>query len=279
MADLIDRKVRTEIFGEDGHGLSWTTSKEGGLRQTFDVQRDDDSSPNKLKLEIYNLSKESQAFIEEDTKFVRLYAGYGEPEMIFQGDVVDVDTGLKGLDDVTTIKSGDAQTAYNSSHIQKHFGGEVDIKDMIRRTGDSMIKQGRGMMESVVKFGKEASSKGVKQAFGQTLSGSSPKILDDLTTSIGSDWTVQDGEIFVFAEGDDTGEEAILLSSDTGLLKISRHQDGLRATSLLLPKARPRRLVRVDSRHYEGFYVILDLKHRGDTDARRFFTDMEVKAV
>jgi hypothetical protein len=92
-------------------------------------------------------------------------------------------------------------------------------------------------------------------------------------------WSVQDGKLQFLALRTALAKEAILLSSDTGLLDSPTvDQKGiLKARMLLAPDVFPGRLVVLKSKAFNGQWIIQKTSHVGNTHEGDWHIDIEAK--
>jgi hypothetical protein len=265
MSEFLFERTVSFQFGVAGqYGKRFTD-----LRVVFDIERTSTSEPNKCKMAIYNLTKDSRALAEKEKMQVILQAGYGgRNETIFQGDVGRAMSRREGADIITEFEAGDGEAAYNDSTVNKSFAPGVNFQ-----TALNFVSQSFGLPVKV--------QQGVQNetfANGLTLSGSSKDKLDELTSKQGLIWSIQDGAIQILKPGEGTGEEAVLLSSSTGLIGSPKKKDnGIEVTSLLNPKIKPDRPVLLQSNFVRGVLVPQRVKHRGDSFTGDWFTIIEAE--
>ena len=260
--------------GEEGVRLE-------GLRITFRVEKTTKREPNKHDLRVFNLSEATRARVSRSGNRCFLYAGYrraGGALLIAVGDVTRVKNQRQGVDRETQIELGDGAGAYRESvaSISVSSGGQsgTAIEQLARTTGLPL----RDLQD----IGGEAFANGFSYV-GPTREG-----LTRVLGAVGADWSIQDGEIQVVRRGRDNGDDAILLSPDSGLIGVPENLDeqdgkldgakgapGYRIRALLQPRLKPGGVVRVESEDVEAFLRISSLTHRGDTHSGDFVTEIE----
>ena len=110
-----------------------------------------------------------------------------------------------------------------------------------------------------------------------TVAGPTRDALDDLTRTLGATLSLQDGELLITLIGKGTTETAFLASPTSGLIGTpEKLKKGLKFRVLLNGKIKPRRLVRLESREFTGFYLPKKVTHSLDSGFESdFYTDIE----
>lgn len=224
---------------------------------------------NKCSVQIYNLAPASKALIEEKAAPMQILAGYEEGvETIFLGDIATAITERRGADLVTVVEGGDGQNAISDATLQFTFKGEVTVARLIDE-----VKASLGVVTGSIK-GLQAQS--FKKGF--TWSSKASELLDQLVKGQGLQWSIRDGALQITPEGEDTGEEAVLLSPSTGLIGTpGKTENGFTAKALLNGQIQVGRLVKLESKEITGtgFFKVVKATHEGDTKEGPWFTTME----
>lgn len=252
-----------------------------GLRFKFNIEKNSDSTPNKAKIMIYNLSPDNRAALENKNTTVTLKAGYGlildrnssTIGTIFIGSGLKSFTTKEGPDYVTHIETDDGNEAYTEADINMSFGEGVKASSIIDTLASSMgIGKGdtSGIPDNLGYIG------------GFSASGLSRDVMDDVVDKADAEWSIQDGQLQILPVGGANREEAVLLASalgpdrvNTGIVgsptrsgfkgSANKKENGIEFTSLLQPDIRPGRRVKVESKEVNGFFVCRKVTHDGDT--------------
>lgn len=239
-----------------------------GFRIKFKIIKTSDSSPNKSNIQIYNMTKETRALTEKKGLVFILKAGYEtSEEKIFSGDVARAITELDGPDYVTTFEAGDGEKAFQTARLEKSFQEGSDIKDIFAEVIGSLGQTIKDV----------TSIKSQKINNGVTLSGLSRNHMNELAEKHGLEWSIQDGGVQVLEKNKSTKETAILLNSNTGLIGVpKKKEDGsIDVVSLLQPKIKPGRLIKIESNFLTGEYVCRKVTHVGDTHGQEWYSQIE----
>jgi hypothetical protein len=193
--------------------------------------------------------------------------------LIFGGDIREIWSVYEGTDWVTTLTSGDGDSA-NAARVNKSFGPGTPLRFAIEQVAAEL---GLGLGQLPKEIATAALWDGGKQfPAGIVLSGHGMTQLDRLLTSAGYKWTVQGGEIVVIRLGSSFGT-AVLLTPETGLIgSPTPANDGrVAAVSLLQPDLVPGRQVEFNSRHVKGHYIVETAVYEGETAAQEWYVQLE----
>jgi len=310
MGLLWDRNVAVvfgpkEVFGPGiagQSGASFNRLRVENLRISFTIEKQSEINQNTAKIQIYNLSKSSLAFLDVDNPIILLEVGYGSvmsnggsrkrnyDGIIFYGDITDNKFLHQGADTITSIEAGDGLQSLLKARIDKSFAGidlnkagskGTNLKVVMEELLTTFKTVGGIVKEKALKYIKSDAIPDKYAENGLCLSGMVKDILDDLLKSFGLEWSIQDNEVQIIPEGGNTNEEAIVLTPQTGLIgspvkKIVEMQtsdkiDGIEFTALIQPGLNPGRLVEIKSRDTNGIFRIRKSNFIGDTHDIPFY--------
>lgn len=230
------------------------------LHISFTVQKTESSDANKCTVSIYNLSDSTINTIKESGLTAILNAGYTQgkgEEVLFIGDICNVSTQYDFPNKITAIDLYDGQEALTYSKTSISYKEGSDSLQILR---DALDKFGLPIKTDLTKLALK--SKQFLNAF--SFAGSTKTLVDTLTKHLGLDWSVQSGELKLYAKEKLESYVLITLSSETGLLNVpeaikiqSKEKkgkkkediDGFRIKSLLQPKAEPAGTISLTSRN------------------------------
>lgn len=268
---LYGRQVRIEV------GLAGLPARAcQGLHTTFDVQLGVARTPNKARVEIYNLTEDSAAACQQDEAIVRVLAGYGTPALIFSGDIDRAVRERRGPDRVTVIEATDTGRKFRAARIAKSFAAQVTLRQVLTE-----LAAAAGLpLGPIGNLGETVVTQGL------VLVGPVRDVLDRVAAIAGADWSLQDGQIVLLGPGEDTGELAVDLGPDSGLVgspapvRDAQHREqGLDVTALLQPAIRPGRRFRLRSDAYTGIYRCDQVQHTGDSWGGDFYSKIRARAA
>lgn len=234
-------------------------------RINFDVEKDEGSTANKAKINIYNLSGESRAFLEQKNLVVFLRVGYetGDLTTLFFGDV-DEENGIhnkrSGPDIITSIEAGDGEAALRDSNIQVGLSSGATNLQLIDLAAKKLF----------VSTAYISPIKSYTFQKGFSYSGSAKGLLDQMAKLSGFQWSIQNGELLILIPSENDQQQAVFLSKETGLIGFPvKTQDKLEFTSLLNPFITPGRAVIVESSIFKNgesaTAKVSKAKYKGDT--------------
>lgn len=266
---------------------AWKVSVDGfateSLRVRFKVEKSTTiKDPNKLDLNITNLSKKSRDLMTAKGMAVILEAGYqGTRSVIFSGGSRICDHKHDAADWDTKIQCGDGERLYQFSRLSKSFGAGYSVADAIRAAADALAVN-KGNLDAAL------DSLGRSLAFdhGFACHGNAAMVFSDLLKSVGLVWSIQQGALLVSKKNAPAIQEVVVLSAATGLLGSPEHsppnkerkQTTLTCRSLLNPKIRPGLVLRLDSLQVKGDFIPTKVEHMGDSHGQLWETKVEAVA-
>jgi hypothetical protein len=253
----------------------------------FRVEKSIKPEPNKCALQIWNLSREQRAQIEQmrpkkDDKTgipVLIEAGYKEAgaAQIFLGDLRTVFSERVGADWITTVESGDGEQAQQTARINQAFGPrtspEVVLNAIVRTLG-----VGEG---NVAKTLAKLRVSGVANLFeGRVaIKGRAADALTNFTRSAGLEWSIQDGALQILDRDKVLDGFAVRLGAGSGLIESpSVDPKGVLTCKMLLqPSIRVGALLVLESLTARGNYRIERAAWECDTHGRPWYVTVEAK--
>lgn len=220
-------------------------------RLKFRVKKTSESNPNQSTIQIYNTNQQSKNFLEQLTPdlknnprgIVFLKAGYEDfIGNIFIGDIIRIITNREGPDIVTTLECGDAEQSLKRANISIGLGPGATNFQLAQLAA---AKLG-------VAIGKQIGFEQKTFRNGYSFAGLAKDLLDELCKDQGVDWSIQDGELQILSPGINDGQQAFVVSPQTGLLGFpTKTEKGLKFESLMNPRLRPGRAVQVNSKQFQ----------------------------
>ena len=213
-------------------------------RISFEVEQDASGNANKAKIRVYNLSEDSRTFLEQKDMVIFLNVGYESIGLsnLFFGDI-DEKNGIhverNGPDIITTIEAGDAEKILREANIQIGLAqGATNIQII-----DAAAKK----LNVASSF--KTNIKSITFQNGFSFSGQVKDLLNDMGRQAGFEWSIQNGELLILGPTETDKQEAVFISAETGLIGYpTKTQDKVIFNSLLNPKIRPGRAVRLESK-------------------------------
>lgn len=265
-------------------------------RITFDITKNASSdylSFNTAEIEIYNMTSETRALISQEGLRVRLDAGYEDlHKVIFEGVVNNVTVVKENVDIITTLFCSSDMTAL-SNDVSETLNG-INITDYL-----SNLCKKNGIKLEMKKIDKSITEYSVDGSVSQTIA--------RICSLFGLTYSIDDGMIRIISKdvkSDDVKDsEAILVTPTTGMLgNPDITEEGCNVKTLLdcrhhvngyykleAPFAsynlnnltvRPEAVLGgelnaiafIDSRTYNGIYMVLSMQIKGDTRGNAWYT-------
>lgn len=237
------------------------------LRVKFRSIKNEESKPNTMELEIYNLSETTRTSLEGKKTSIILEAGYEDTtEVIFTGNITKVVHEKDGPDIASKIELADGGNKYRNARISKGIPPGAKITQAI----DELIKAMDLTKGPIIGIPKG------QYANGLTMQGLAKDRLDEICKSNGLRWSIQDGSIQIIPEKKTTLDSVVIVSPDTGLIgSPNKTKNGIEFKTLLQPVLKPGKRVKMESRFINGIFKISTVNHSGDSQEGDFITECE----
>ena len=213
-------------------------------RLVFTIEKTTTPNPNKSKISIYNISQDSRNFLEQENMIVFLKAGFNnEPKNIFLGEILRREASRKGPDIIYTLELGDTEKIISQAFLSISLGpGATNVQVL------NLAAAKLGLSISILK------GITVKTfVHGYSENKLAADIITEQTKNIGLEWNIQDGELRILPRDQTDGEEAVVISKETGLIGfVTKTQAGIKFKSLLNADIRPGRATQVISSQFQG---------------------------
>lgn len=275
-----------------------------GLSISFNVEKSGKSEPNKAKIEIRNLSRDTEADLLKRFKEQRaqrtpvvceLSAGYGDDiGIIFRGDIRSLTPRVDGTERVMGVIASDGAHAYKTARVSRSFAAGTTVETAIRACVDA-LGVGQGNLGDVISRMK-LSGLGSTLPEGIALRGSAEKALRGLVKSSGFEVSIQHGSLQFQERGKPLDREILSLSSDSGLVGSPEPQvdatvlgkdgkpkpaksGGLKVRTLLLHQLYPGSRVQLDDENHKGQVFATEVSFIGDIASNDWNAEMVVRPV
>lgn len=264
------------------------------LRVLFDVEKTSSKEPNRAEVTIFNLNLINRSQLESGQQLadearasglaydwpLTIEAGYvGSREQIFSGNITFATSRKENVDWVTTIECGDGENKYRSARMNKSYTVGSPVTQVAI---DASVLLGVGPGNIVEKLGPGVFRKGFSVfSQGFVASGSAVDVLDQILSSAGFNWSIQDGQLMILAPDETTFEEVVVLSKDLGLIgSPEKNENGnISFKSLLQGSIKPGRRVLIQSQLVTGQFKVEKVAHYGDTMGGDWYSEAEAKPV
>ena len=226
------------VIGKNGKGLDLSA-----LRITFDVKKDDQTTPNSARICVYNPAPDTinQALKEFDT--VSLDAGYIDGMgLIYAGNIIQVRRLRSGPDIVLEISAGDGDTAYNYGVVSTTLAAGATNKDRLQAMA-------RAMAIGNVDAGAALLSADTGRALprGKVLYKPVKDYMREYGRDTGSAVFIDNGKLQTIKRDGYLPGTPVELAPGTGLIGAAQQTlDGVEASSRLNPEIRIGGLIHID---------------------------------
>lgn len=250
-----------------------------GLTTKFTVRHQSDGF-GKAQIEIYNLNSTHRQDIETyDDKLVTLEVGYQDTtlDQIFKGVIRRGYTKKIPQNYITTLETGDgdkAQKVRMNRAYQPKTPKRLVWSDLVTALKDAGIGAGN----AIAKFDLAEFQDNMEEFLsGAAVQGSVLKEIKRMARAAKLDIQIQDQELVVTALDEPLEETAVVLAPGSGL--VGEPEKGtkgeIKVKALIIPGLRPKRLIQLDSRRYQGVYVIKSTKYKGDSRGNEWYAYLE----
>ena len=280
---LFGRAIAVDVAGISIASAATKTGISETLRVKFKVVRSLPKEPNEAVIEIYNLTKDNRAALQESGSPLVLQAGYTENlSQIFGGAIDHTTNILNGRDWISSIQASDGGKEFRSARINTSIAGPAQIGDVLQAAADALGIDPGNIADKV----SAGSVRGSLTEFvnGVVLSGKAEQQIEKIVKSMGYGWSIQDGKFQLLGPDETLGDQAFLLTTSTGLVGIPEAgEDGLvKARGLLQPEILPGKKIELQSETLDsinGLYRVEKATFSGDTWGSDWYVDIEGKPV
>lgn len=213
---------------------------------TFRSSQQDEESPSNAVIRVFNLSQETLTKVKTEYSRVVVQAGYvdGPFGVIFDGTIKQFRIGREpdALNNYLDILAADGDLAYNFALVNKSLAAGTTSGDRIAAAVAAMSPLGVNAGQLLI-----PSSGGILPR-GKVLFGMAKAILRSEVQTMGATWSIQDGKVNVIPLEGYLPGEAVVLTSQTGLIgRPEQTIQGIKCKALLNPKIIVGGLIKIDN--------------------------------
>jgi hypothetical protein len=245
-----------------------------GLDIAFEIEKDENPEPNPCHIEIYNLGPGNRAILSKYKRVpVVLKAGYqGQVGILFQGDMVRVSHLKEGASWKTILACGDGASV-QGKRTQKTYTKGTPLKTVIEDLAQQAGLPANSPMDHLEELNKTLSRT-------IAVSGNPMAEVTRLLSSQNIKVSVQNQALQLRKKNEPLQKEALVLSSDTGLLASPEigSKGKVMIRSLLMAALIPGRKVQVVSAMLNAFLRIEHVRFSGSNFTQDWEAEMECKA-
>lgn len=282
---LQTNRIYSLIVGDVKTGDGWEITD---LHITFDISKmsDNKQKNNSATIEIYNLSKEKQRFLERKYIGLVLSVGWLDTGLkrLFAGQVTEASTRKSGADVITILNVGVDYVELNHQTISKIVPEGSTYEDVIKEIAKEL-----GTSRNVI-TGVNCKNPVID---GYPLSGTPRQMLDEVCRANQMDWSIDDKVLYV----SDTAESyttdinsVVVISQSSGLLdrpylttgdvnrsvKDKKKKRGLQFRCLIIPELVAGSLIKLEYEELTGYYRIDSMRIKGGWRVDEWFMDIKL---
>ena len=287
------------ITGVHGAGL-----EVDDLRIYFKVTKTIGRTPNTATIKIWNLSPDNEALVKGEFDDVILNAGYdGSTRGLFRGNIRYAEGYPEGSERILQIDCGDGDRDFQNTAINVTLAAGTTTAQLV----DHVLSKFGSVKKGTITL------KDKKHARGRVISGMARDVLDRVAMDQDAHWSFTDGVLHIIPVGQTLPNEAVVITSETGLLgaptrtdkgikvtcqlnpiivpngKIqldnNDFRDQVRAQRLKLPGAKPHTGAKAKQSHKlaaidpDGIYRVIRVDHEGDTRGEKWVSEIVCVAL
>lgn len=257
------------------------------LSVSFDVNKTSSNKDktNSCTIEIYNLSREKQKFLEQPYIAAVLSAGYHDTvvKRLFSGQVTKATTRKSGTDFITQLQMGEGYVELNHQTLSKFVAPGKTYKDVIEE-----LRKGLPGVSRTVYNGINVNNPVLD---GYPLSGTPRQMLDEISESQQVEYHI-DGSVLYVNDMDGTSTDdfntAFVINKDTGLIELpyaisgdvrrgakdKAKIPGVQFKILLNPEVVCGGIILLEDQNFGGYYKVSATRTYGQWRGSDWYTDI-----
>lgn len=293
MTQLYNRRWSFIAGTDNGSGLDLSS-----LQIQFTVRQWELSTPSNAQIRIFNLSKVTAEKLAKEFTRVVIQAGYeGLFGTIFEGQVIQYRRGRTSpVDTYVDITAADGDPWHNFAVVNQTLAAGSKPEDQLRALITASGTEG-------VTAGYTEPGKAPALPRGKVLYGMVRDHMRDLGENTGCVWNIRNGKLNVYSRGAYLPNEAVVLTSDTGMIGLpTQTPDGIMVRCLLNPLLQAGGRIKLDNESIQraarnpayageasyslipkvdsdGTYIILAVDHHGDTRGNPWYSEVACQAL
>lgn len=213
---LREYRVIAGVGGSTGFEIGQTV-RGRALHVEFDFEKSETESSNTGKITISNLNDEHKAILNEKGCTVEVRAGYmSRMYPIFKGDVSETNESLNDADRDLEIELVDGLSQYD-------VPGTISLNGVNHCiTVLEIIQREMGIDSCIITEKASAALEKAKYDNGYAFAGKMKSAMTKVCRKAGVQFTLQNGILHVYCEGEAVTNHMYVLSAETGLISIPK---------------------------------------------------------
>lgn len=288
---MVDRvlqvnRIYSLVVGDRETGDGWDIRD---LHIIFDISKmaDNSEKDNTATIEIYNLSKEKQNFLEKEYITAVLSVGYVDTGLLrlFAGEVVEASTRSSEGDVITTLRIGVSYTELNHQTLSKLVPDGKTVEDVVTEVSKDL-----GTSQNVI-TGVNCKNPVID---GYPISGTPKEVLNELCNAHDMEWSVDDDVLYVRDATESHTRDissVVIISQSSGLIErpyLTNSPDGksrgnektkkkgLQFRCLINPELVPGSLIKLEYEELTGHYRIDAIRAYGGWRDNNWYMDIKL---
>jgi hypothetical protein len=202
---------------------------------------------------------------------IRLEAGYPESlEIVAAGDITKAVSRHESPDWITSVESGDGQTALREEHLDLSWAPGTPFQAVIAQAVKALGVTAGPSLFAVTDVA----------AGGFSFSGTAKNLMDVLAKRFDLNWSIQDGAVQVHDKGKPVPGIAVVISGENGLVgNVIKTDKGIEFKTLLNGEIKPGKFLSIVTSTLKGFYVARRVVLDGDTHDGPWFSMVEAEPI
>lgn len=264
--------------GSGGNGISISDAY-----ISFEVEKIKAETPNKARVDIYNLTDETARKIGKQGNNLIIKAGYEDEDgarAIFFGNIVKSLISKEGAEKVLKIEALDGYQDIQTKNAVLSYSENTKVS--------TILNDILGLFD--YPLGNKLPPITDTYSGGFSFVGKAQTALSQVLSKIGYKYSIQNNQILIYKIGESAINTELILTPETGLLNISRkeaeteegtpEQNDLlyEVETLLFPQIYPGAQIRLESKLYTGTGTVISALFEGDNFNGDFKVTAEVKA-
>jgi hypothetical protein len=265
------------------------------LHFKFQIKQFELQTPNTCQVRVYNVSNDTAQAVQKEYSRIIIQCGYqgGDVGTVFDGSLVQVRRGRESpVDTYLDLSGADGDQGLNQAVVNTALAAGSTAQQRLGALQGAMAPYG-------VTSGYTAPLPSTTLPRGKTMFGMARDHLRDLGFSTDTRFSIQNGQLTLLPLEGYLPDEAVVLTSATGLIGFPEQtQGGIMVKTLLNPKIKIGARVQIDNslilqaQHNlsiggsvqnellpnisqdDGLYRVIVCEHSGDTRGNEWYSDM-----
>lgn len=293
------KRIAQVITGVNGAGIEVED-----LRIWFKITKTIGRTPNTASIKIWNLSPDNEALVKGEFDDVIVNAGYdGNTRLLFRGNIRYAEGYPEASERILQLDCGDGDRDFQKTVINVTLAAGTTTAQLV----DHVLSKFGSVKKGTVVLKDKTHSR------GRVISAMARDVLDRVALDQDAHWSFQDGVLHIIPVGSTLPNEAIVITTETGMLEAPKRTDkGIKVVCQLNPLLLPNRVIQLDNKDFrdqvrkqrlklpgakphtgakakqshklavidpDGLYKIIRVDHEGDTRGEKWTSEVVCVAL